>query len=84
MKVYRTAASHRNTDRSLIIIGENFNAARKIRATNSTVVLDDKKVGIGSVEVRADRCFVCTEKPTEHLTPRAILHSTVHQKEVNP
>jgi cobalamin-dependent methionine synthase I len=45
----------KNADKGLIIIGENFNTTRKIRATSPKVVRDGKKVGIGYVDLEGDK-----------------------------
>jgi hypothetical protein len=39
----------------LIIIGENFNTTRKIRATSPRVVRDGKRVGIGYVDLEGNK-----------------------------
>lgn len=39
----------------LIVIGENFNATRKIKATNPKVVHDDGKIGIGYVDLDGNK-----------------------------
>ena len=39
----------------LIIIGENFNATRKIKITSPKVVLDDNKVGIGYTDLDGNK-----------------------------
>jgi 5-methyltetrahydrofolate--homocysteine methyltransferase len=46
----------------LIVIGENFNATRKIKATNPKVVRVDGKIGIGYVDLAGTkRILDCTE-----------------------
>ena len=46
----------------LIVIGENFNATRKIKANNPKVVHDDGKVGIGYVDLSGTkRVLDCTD-----------------------
>lgn len=46
----------------LIVIGENFNATRKIKANNPKVVHDDGKVGIGYVDLSGTkRILDCTD-----------------------
>ena len=46
----------------LIVIGENFNATRKIKMTNPKVVKDDGKVGIGYVDLDGNQSLLdCTD-----------------------
>ena len=46
----------------LIVIGENFNATRKIKATSARVVREDNKVGVGYVDANGTkRVLDCTE-----------------------
>jgi 5-methyltetrahydrofolate--homocysteine methyltransferase len=46
----------------LIVIGENFNATRKIRANNPRVVHDGGKIGIGYTDLAGNKCLLdCTD-----------------------
>ncbi len=46
----------------LIVIGENFNATRKIKMTNPKVVKEDGKIGIGYVDLDGNRSLLdCTD-----------------------
>ncbi len=46
----------------LIIIGENFNATRKIKATSPRVVTEDGKIGIGYVDLDGNQSLLdCTD-----------------------
>jgi len=46
----------------VIVIGENFNATRKIKANNPRVIHDGGKAGIGYTDLSGNKCvFDCTE-----------------------
>jgi 5-methyltetrahydrofolate--homocysteine methyltransferase len=45
----------KTADGGLIVIGENFNTTRKIKATSPKVVRDGKKVGIGYVDLEGHK-----------------------------
>jgi 5-methyltetrahydrofolate--homocysteine methyltransferase len=46
----------------LIVIGENFNATRKIKANNPRVVQSDGRIGIGYTDLAGNKCLLdCTD-----------------------